>query len=74
MKKIEECLECGQCKSRCPLGLDTPTSRGSCLFGRAICTSSSGRTYLIAYFFKSVRFKYCNLCVNVMYKNVLTFI
>lgn len=24
MKKIEECLHCGQCKSRCPYGLDTP--------------------------------------------------
>lgn len=24
MKKIEGCLECGQCKSRCPYGLDTP--------------------------------------------------
>ncbi len=24
MKKIEECLNCGQCKSRCPYGLDTP--------------------------------------------------
>ncbi len=25
MKKIEECLHCGKCKSRCPYGLDTPT-------------------------------------------------
>lgn len=25
MKKIEDCLECGQCKSKCPYGLDTPT-------------------------------------------------
>ena len=25
MKKIEGCLDCGQCKSRCPYGLDTPT-------------------------------------------------
>lgn len=25
MKKIEDCLHCGQCKSRCPYGLDTPT-------------------------------------------------
>ena len=24
MKKIETCLNCGQCKSRCPYGLDTP--------------------------------------------------
>ena len=24
MKKIENCLDCGQCKSRCPYGLDTP--------------------------------------------------
>ena len=24
MRKIEECLHCGQCKSRCPYGLDTP--------------------------------------------------
>lgn len=24
MKKIEDCLECGQCKSKCPYGLDTP--------------------------------------------------
>lgn len=24
MKKIEDCLHCGQCKSRCPYGLDTP--------------------------------------------------
>lgn len=24
MKKIENCLHCGQCKSRCPYGLDTP--------------------------------------------------
>ena len=25
MAKIENCLECGQCKSKCPYGLDTPT-------------------------------------------------
>ena len=25
MMKIEECLECGQCASRCPYHLDTPT-------------------------------------------------
>jgi len=25
MKKIEDCLKCGQCASRCPYGLDTPT-------------------------------------------------
>lgn len=25
MKKIEGCLECGKCKSKCPYGLDTPT-------------------------------------------------
>ncbi len=25
MKKIEDCIECGQCKSKCPYGLDTPT-------------------------------------------------
>lgn len=25
MKKIETCLHCNQCKSRCPYGLDTPT-------------------------------------------------
>lgn len=25
MMKIEECLECGQCKKNCPYGLDTPT-------------------------------------------------
>ena len=25
MKKIEECLNCGKCKSKCPYGLDTPT-------------------------------------------------
>lgn len=25
MMKIEECLECGQCKKKCPYGLDTPT-------------------------------------------------
>lgn len=25
MKKIENCIECGQCKSKCPYGLDTPT-------------------------------------------------
>ena len=24
MKKIEDCIECGRCKSRCPYGLDTP--------------------------------------------------
>ncbi|SHF11676.1 Predicted oxidoreductase of the aldo/keto reductase family [Caldanaerobius fijiensis DSM 17918] len=24
MKKIEGCLECGQCKTKCPYGLDTP--------------------------------------------------
>lgn len=24
MKKIEECLHCGKCKSKCPYGLDTP--------------------------------------------------
>lgn len=24
MKKIEGCINCGQCKSRCPYGLDTP--------------------------------------------------
>lgn len=24
MKKIENCLECGQCASKCPYGLDTP--------------------------------------------------
>lgn len=24
MKKIEECLHCNQCKSKCPYGLDTP--------------------------------------------------
>ena len=24
MKKIEDCLDCGQCKSKCPYGLDTP--------------------------------------------------
>ena len=24
MKKIEECIDCGACKSRCPYGLDTP--------------------------------------------------
>ena len=24
MKKIEECINCGRCKSRCPYGLDTP--------------------------------------------------
>lgn len=25
MDKINTCIECGQCKSRCPYGLDTPT-------------------------------------------------
>ncbi|HIW25432.1 MAG TPA: aldo/keto reductase [Firmicutes bacterium] len=25
MKKIEDCLHCGQCKEKCPYGLDTPT-------------------------------------------------
>ena len=25
MMKIEECLECGQCKKKCPYGLDTPS-------------------------------------------------
>lgn len=25
MKKIEDCLNCGKCKSRCPYGLDTPS-------------------------------------------------
>ena len=24
MKKIEDCIECGKCKSKCPYGLDTP--------------------------------------------------
>ena len=24
MKKVEDCLNCGQCKSKCPYGLDTP--------------------------------------------------
>ncbi len=24
MKKIESCVECGQCRNRCPFGLDTP--------------------------------------------------
>lgn len=24
MKKVEECLDCGKCKSRCPYGLETP--------------------------------------------------
>ena len=24
MKKIEDCLDCGKCKSKCPYGLDTP--------------------------------------------------
>ena len=24
MKKIENCLECGQCATKCPYGLDTP--------------------------------------------------
>ncbi len=25
MKKVEDCLNCGQCKSKCPYGLDTPS-------------------------------------------------
>ena len=25
MKKIEDCIHCGKCKSKCPYGLDTPT-------------------------------------------------
>lgn len=25
MKKIEDCLNCGKCKAKCPFGLDTPT-------------------------------------------------
>ena len=25
MKKIENCIHCNQCKSKCPYGLDTPT-------------------------------------------------
>ena len=25
MMKIEDCLHCGQCKRKCPYGLDTPT-------------------------------------------------
>lgn len=25
MEKIEECINCGHCKSKCPYGLDTPT-------------------------------------------------
>lgn len=25
MKRIEKCLHCGKCKSKCPYGLDTPT-------------------------------------------------
>ena len=25
MKKIEDCINCGACKSKCPYGLDTPT-------------------------------------------------
>ena len=24
MMKIKDCLHCGQCKSKCPYGLDTP--------------------------------------------------
>ena len=24
MEQIEQCLHCGQCKSKCPYGLDTP--------------------------------------------------
>ena len=25
MMKIEKCIHCNQCKSKCPYGLDTPT-------------------------------------------------
>ena len=25
MKKVESCINCGQCKAKCPFGLDTPT-------------------------------------------------
>ncbi len=25
MKRIEDCLHCGRCKSKCPYGLDTPS-------------------------------------------------
>ena len=25
MKLIEQCLHCGQCKGKCPYGLDTPS-------------------------------------------------
>lgn len=25
MRKVNDCLECGQCKKKCPYGLDTPT-------------------------------------------------
>ena len=25
MKKIEDCVHCGQCRAKCPYGLDTPT-------------------------------------------------
>ena len=24
MKQVEECIQCGQCKAKCPYGLDTP--------------------------------------------------
>jgi predicted aldo/keto reductase-like oxidoreductase len=24
MKKTEDCVECGQCSTKCPYGLDTP--------------------------------------------------
>ena len=24
MKRIENCINCGQCRERCPYGLDTP--------------------------------------------------
>ena len=24
MRKIEDCIHCGQCKKKCPYGLDTP--------------------------------------------------
>jgi len=24
MRKIEDCIECGKCKSKCPYGLETP--------------------------------------------------